>query len=130
MSQSVHRPAPPVAAVAITPTVPALSSLLKLKGITDYGNPKLNEALILVFEQGGRGGETDFYKAGENVRGVNALVLQVGGDVLLRYDGRELVLKLNVDGDERAEGLPVAEPAGTEINSLLSATGKRTRANP
>lgn len=128
MSRTVVGPVSAVAAVAPKPAVPALSSLLKLKGITDYGNPKLNEAVIENMRGGAVAPEVGFYKAGENVRGVDALVLQVGSDVLLRYDSREI--RLYVAGDESAEALPVANPSALDVEKLVTATGSRTRTKP
>lgn len=93
---------PTVEAVPPKPPAPKLSSIVRLKGIMDFGDPKTNEVIL----ENVRTNQTRGYKAGQSVDGVDAKILKIDNDVLIEYDGQKI--KLKIDGEEAAEALPLA----------------------
>lgn len=86
------------------PSAPALSAIIRVKGIMDYGDPKENEAIIEVLFSG----KTVSCKAGDKVEGIDAEVRKIDTGVLFAYDHGEVRLEVWREG--QAENLPVASP--------------------
>jgi len=84
------------------PPAPKLSTIVRLKGIMDFGDPKANEVIL----ENVRTNQTRGYKAGQSVDGVDAKIIKIDNDVLIEYDGQKI--KLKIDGEEAAEALPLA----------------------
>lgn len=99
MSRTVARPE-----AAGKPSAPALSAIIRVKGIMDYGDPKENEAIIEVLYSG----KTVSCKAGDRVEGIDAEVRKIDTGVLFAYDHGEVRLEVWREG--QAESLPVATP--------------------
>lgn len=84
------------------PPAPKLSTIVRLKGIMDFGDPKTNEVIL----ENVRTNQTRGYKAGQSIDGVDARIIKVENDVWIEYDGQKI--KLKIDGEEAAEALPLA----------------------
>jgi hypothetical protein len=101
------------------PSAPDLSTLIRLKGIMSYGDPKDNEAIIELI----RTGQVKTFKAGETILELNATILQVDSVVTVKYDDK--TIKLEVKNTNTAERGSIAQPAGME--EFLAGTGAPTR---
>lgn len=99
MSRTVAKPQ-----TAGKPSAPALSAIIRVKGIMDYGDPKENEAIIEVLYSG----KTVSCKTGDKVEGIEAVVRQIDTAVVFAYDNGEVRLEVWREG--QAESLPVASP--------------------
>jgi len=99
----------------VPPPLPGLSTLIKIKGIMDFGDPKTNEALI----ENVKSSQTKGYKVGESVQDVNAVVKGIDTGVLFEYGGKEV--RLGIQSNESAEVAPVA---GFEEQGLASTPKK------
>ncbi len=84
------------------PAAPPLSSMIRVKGIMDFGDPKTTEAIIESI----RLNKTNNYKTGETVEGVGATVAKIDSTVTFNYDGKAVTLSVN--GGESAEIPPTA----------------------
>lgn len=93
------------------PPAPKLSTIVRLKGIMDFGDPKTNEVIL----ENVRTNQTRGYKAGQSVDGIDAKIIKIDSDVLIEYDGQKIRLK--IDGEEAAEALPLAgqNPEGLSL---------------
>ena len=111
--------APKAPVVVVKPPAPALGSLIRVKGIMDFGDPKTNEAIIEII----RDHSTRNFVAGTQVEGVGAAVLKVDSAVVFQYDGKEI--SMGVNSDVSIE-LPVA--GQFELPSI--ATGKPALKEP
>ena len=91
------------------PAAPALSSLIRVKGIMDFGDPNTTEAIIETM----RLNKTSNYKLGQNVEGVSATITKIDSGVTFNYDGK--TVSLNVNGGESAEIPPTASNGGMPV---------------
>jgi type II secretory pathway component PulC len=110
-TQMTRTVAPKAEVQAPKPPAPKLSSILKLKGIMDFGDPKANEAIL----ENLRTNQIRGYKAGQSIEGIDAKIIKIENDVYFEYDGQKI--KLDMNGDEAASSLPVAGQ-GEETLSL------------
>jgi hypothetical protein len=85
---------------------PPLETLIRVKGVFAYGDPKDNEALIEVI----RSNQTKGYRVGETIPEVNATVVKIDSSVTFQYDGK--TLKLEIQNNQRADAGPIAAPNG------------------
>lgn len=92
------------ATASAKPVAPPLESLIRVKGIMDYGNPKTNEAII----EDVRSGRSQTYKTGEHLQEVDAVVKQIDSAVILEYDGK--TVRMEMRSGERSEFKPMASP--------------------
>jgi len=102
------------------PPVPSLKTLVRVKGIMDFGDPKSNEAIVETI----KGNQTKSYRVNERVHEVDAVITLIDTAVTFQYDGK--TIRLNVNSSESAEVLPTA---GSE-NSTISAEVKAPRQAP
>ncbi|MBI3828867.1 MAG: hypothetical protein HY291_05090 [Planctomycetes bacterium] len=103
----------PKAATTAKAAAPALDSLIRIKGIMDYGDPKSNEAII----EDVKSGRAQSYRAGDRLQGVDAVVTQVDSGVSIQYDGK--TVRMEVRGNEQSEGKPMASP-GSNVRTAES----------
>ena len=96
----------PKSTTAVQPPAPELHTLIRVKCIMDFGDPKKNEAVIESL----RTRQSKAYKAGDTIADVNATITEIGETVTFSYDGK--VLKMDMRINERAESLPIATPNG------------------
>jgi hypothetical protein len=103
-------------AAAAKPAAPLLQTLIRLKGIMDFGDPKANEALIEDI----RSGQTKGYRVGQVVEGVNATVVKVDTGVTLSCEGQ--TVRLEVEAQTRSESGPLAGPPAEALQTAKKAT--------
>ena len=84
------------------PPAASLGSLIRLKGIMDFGDPKNNEAIIEHIKSN----QTKSYRVGESVQDVGAVIVHIDNGVTFKYDGKDV--RLNVNSEESAEIPPTA----------------------
>ena len=106
LTRTVSAPAAAAKAVA-----PLLQTLIRLKGIMDFGDPKVNEALIEDI----RSGQTKSYRVGQVVEGVNATVTKVDSGVTLVYEGQ--TVRLEVQSETHSETAPLAGPGEGKVTA-------------
>jgi hypothetical protein len=82
---------------------PELSTLIRVKGILDYGNPKENEALIEIIKTN----QTMSCKTGDAVQGVSAVIVLIDSAVTFRYEGKLCRLGTS-SGEAESSSLPFA----------------------
>ena len=92
------------------PPAAPLASLIRVKGIMDFGDPKNNEAIIEHIKST----QTKSYRAGETLQDVGAVIVHIDSGVTFKYDGKDI--RLNVNSEESAEIPPTAGSG----NSVLS----------
>ena len=102
------------------PAVPPLSSMIRVKGIMDFGDPKSTEAIIESI----RLNKTNNYKSGQAIEGVSATVTKIDSAVTFNYDGKTVTLGVN--GGESAEIPPTANNG----NAPVVADDTRGQRNP
>jgi hypothetical protein len=90
--------------VVVKPPTPDLSTLIQLRGIFAFGDPKDSEALVESL----RTNQTTGYKVGQSVKGVEATVIKIAKNVTFKYDGKEVTL--DIKSNDRASNAPVATP--------------------
>jgi hypothetical protein len=117
MSKTVSAP---TAEAVQKPLAPALGTLIHVKGIMDFGDPKTCEAII----ESVRANKMRNYKIGETVDGISAVVTKIDSAVTFNYDGKSVTL--NVNSGESVQGPPTA---GRE-NSPVVAEEKVNRPAP
>jgi hypothetical protein len=110
----------PKASSTAKPPTPALDTLIRVKGIMDFGDSKSNEAII----EDVKSGRSQNYHVGEQVRGTEAVITQIDSGVTFKYDGKSV--RLEMRGNERSESKPMASP-GSDVR--LSENGG-TQVNP
>ena len=108
----------PKSEAAAKPAAPRLETLVRLKGIMDFGDPKLNEAII----EETRTGTSQSYRAGDRLKGVEAVVKKVDAGATLEYEGKEV--RLEVRRDDRADSGPMAGPEGSS-QTVTGGAGRR-----
>ena len=92
---------------AAKPAAPTLSSLIRVKGIMDFGDPKTNEAII----ENARTNEARSYRVGDTLQGIPAVVTAIDEAVTFTYEGKPV--RLGVSSPDKDQG-PVAVPGGTD----------------
>ncbi len=97
-----------------------LETLIRVKGIMDFGDPKSMEAIIETM----RASRTANYKVGDTIESVGAVVTKIDSAVTFNYDGRSITL--NVNSGEAAEAPP---PAAGNVGLPVVAEEK-SRAKP
>lgn len=102
------------------PAAPPLSSMIRVKGIMDFGDPKSTEAIIESI----RINKTNNYKSGQAVEGVSATVTKIDSAVTFNYDGKAVTLSVN--GGESAE----VPPTASNGNAPVVADDTRGQRNP
>lgn len=95
------------------PQTPALDTLIRVRGIMDFGDPKTNEAIIEDLKSG----KSRSYHMGERVHGLDAVITQIDSGVTFTYDGK--TVRLEMRGNERSEGRPMASP-GSDVRTAGS----------
>lgn len=96
----------PITAPLVAKTkAPPLETLIRVKGVFAYGDPKDNEALIEVI----RSNQTRSYRVGETIPEINATVVKIDSSVTFQYDGK--TLKLEIQNNQRADAGPMAVPS-------------------
>lgn len=90
---------------------PDLATLVRVKGILDFGDPKNNEALVESI----RSNQTKAYKVGESLDGINATIALIDTAVTFNYDGKKVRLKVNAESTSSA--LPVAGSADSAVTT-------------
>ena len=98
--------------------VPGLATLLRVKGIMDYGDPKNNEAIIEIV----RANKTANFRVGDTIAEVNAVVTKVDTGVTFDYDGKSV--RLNVYSGESVDSRPAA---GSGLDGAADATQRVPR---
>lgn len=88
-------------------TVMPLNSMIRLRGVMDFGDPKSNEAII----ENLRTNETKSYRVGQMVEGPNAKVLKIDQAVTFTYEGQEV--RLEVPRDPETGAGPLTGPGRT-----------------
>jgi type II secretory pathway component PulC len=104
----------------VKPPAPDLATLIRVKGIMAYGDPKDNEAIIETI----RINQTKTYRVGETVPEANAVVTSINKDnkvVEFTYDGK--TTRLEMKSHDRAEYRPVATP-GEKPDAIAAGQGK------
>jgi hypothetical protein len=96
----------PTAETVQKPVAPNLGSLIRVKGIMDYGDPKTCEAIVESL----RSNKTKSYRIGDTIDDVSAKVTKVDTGVTFEYDGKSVTL--NVNSGETAESAPTAGNPG------------------
>ena len=86
------------------PAGPPIQSLIRLKGVMDFGNPKSSEALI---ENIGTG-VVKTYKVGDTLDGIQATVEKIDTAVMIRYEGASV--KLEMQNNDRTSIGPLVTP--------------------
>ena len=104
----VKRPAP-VAVAAAKPAAPELSSLIRVRAILDFGDPKDNEVVVEVI----RTGSSRSYRAGDLIGDVNASIVSIDKFVTFKYEGK--TLQLDVRSGEKAENSQTAPINGGTV---------------
>jgi len=105
----------PVANQAAKAVAPDLATLVRVRGIMAYGDPKDNEAIIETM----RTNTTRSYKAGDKISDVEATIQKVESTVTFNYDGKQV--QLGMQSNERAGVNSIAQPTVQDSNI---ATGK------
>ncbi|HYG77640.1 MAG TPA: hypothetical protein VEK08_21725 [Planctomycetota bacterium] len=95
--------------VAPKPPAPNLASLLRVKGIMDFGKSQSNEAIIEIL----RVNQTRSFKVGETVPDAGATITKIDSAVTFAYDGKSV--RLEVNATESAE-LPTAGIGGETLS--------------
>jgi hypothetical protein len=88
----------------VKPPVPDLGTLIQVKGIFAFGDPKDTEAVI----ENLRTNQTDSYKAGNAVKGINASIVKIAKNVTFSYDGKEITMEIK--SSDKAAYAPIATP--------------------
>lgn len=101
------------------PPVPNLSTLIRVKGIMDFGDPKTNEAIVETIKSN----QTKNYRVGESVQDVHAVVTSIDSAVTFTYDGKSI--RMNVNAAESAEVFPTAGGGSSALTSTQN-TVKQT----
>lgn len=107
LSSKMNKTVVPRVEVVQKPVAPALSTLLRVKGIMDFGDPKTTEAIIEII----RGNQIKTFKVNDTVAEVGATVTQIDAGVTFNYDGKSV--KLSVNSGESAD-LPPTAGGGTD----------------
>ncbi len=94
----------PKVEVVVNPPVPELATLIRVKGIMAYGDPKDNEAIIEII----RINQTKTYRIGETVHETNAVITAIDKGVTFTYDGQ--TTRLEIKANERVDYRPIATP--------------------
>lgn len=109
----------PTVTAAPKPAAAPLASLIRVKGIMDFGDPKAVEAII---EQV-RTNKMANYKVGDTVEGVGAVITKIDATVTFMYDGQ--TVSLGVNSGESAEA-----PATAGSNNSPVVAEDRSRTAP
>lgn len=83
---------------------PSLDSLIRVKGIMDFGDPKTNEALIEILKSR----KTVSCTVGQTVEGVGAVVFKIDEGVTFKYDNK--TIKLKIDEGKQVNARFLASP--------------------
>ncbi|MBE7461898.1 MAG: hypothetical protein HS116_00265 [Planctomycetes bacterium] len=94
-ARDAHKPPPP----------PALETLIRVKGILDFGKPDENEALVEVIKSQ----ETSSYRVGQTVTGVQAQIQKIDAAVTFQYAGQRIELQVHDGSSADASGLATPE---------------------
>lgn len=85
----------------------ALDTLIRVKGILDFGSPDANEAIVEIL--GSR--KTVTCKVGQTVEEVGAVVEKIDTAVTFQYDNKSITLK--IQSEDQVDGRFLAFPEGT-----------------
>lgn len=103
MTRKIEAPPQPVAMRTLLP----LNSLIRLRGVMDFGDPNSNEAII----ENLRTGETKSYRVGQVVDGPNAKVTRIDDGATFQYEGQDV--RLEVPRDPETGSGPLTGPGRT-----------------
>jgi hypothetical protein len=102
LSSKMNKTIVPKIEVVQKPAAPALSSLLRVKGILDFGDPKTAEAIIEIL----RGNQIKTFKVNETIAEVGATITLIDTGVTFNYDGKSV--RMTVNSGESADAAPTA----------------------
>lgn len=83
------------------PVAPDLNTLIRVKGILDFGDPKSNEAVIETL----RNNQTRNYRVGDTIPDINAVISKIDTAVTFEYDSK--TLRIEIKSNDRTELSPI-----------------------
>lgn len=116
LSSRMNKTIVPRVEVVQKPPAPALSSLLRVKGILDFGDPKTAEAIIEII----RGNQIKTFKVNDTIVEVGATLTHIDTAVTFNYDGKSV--RLSVNSGESADVAPTAGGGAEELSDGANRT--------
>ena len=102
LASKMNKTVVPRVEVVQKPAAPSLSTLIRIKGIMDFGDPKTTEAIVEII----KANQVKTYKVNDTIVEVGATVTSIDSAVTFNYDGKSV--KLSVNSGESAEVAPTA----------------------
>lgn len=117
LSSKMNKTVVPRIEVVQKPAAPALSTLLRVKGIMDFGDPKTTEAIVEII----RANQIKTFKVNDTINEVGATITQIDAAVIFNYDGKSV--RLSVNSAESAD----VPTAGFGTDGLSDGANRNTR---